>query len=156
MPRAGVGYDCVHSAVDDHSRWPTARSTPTRRPTPAPGILRRAAAFFATRGIGRIERVLTDNAWPYRKSSAWKQALASLGATGKLTRAYRPQTNGKVEHFNRTPLDEWAHLRPHTSNTERTPALDNFPHTYNHHRCHTALGGKPPISRVNNPAGQDT
>ncbi len=27
---------------------------------------------------------------------------------------------------------------------------------YNHHRSHTALGGQPPISRVNNPAGQYT
>jgi transposase InsO family protein len=98
--------------------------------------------------------VLTDNAWPYRKSLAWRQALAELGATGKLTRAYRPQTNGKVERFNRTLLDEWAHLQPYTSNTERTAALDSFLHTYNHHRCHTALGGHPPISRVNNAAGQ--
>ncbi|MFF8190017.1 hypothetical protein ACF05L_03835 [Streptomyces bobili] len=32
--------------------------------------------------------------------------------------------------------------------------LADFLHTYNHHRCHTALGGKPPISRVNNAAGQ--
>ncbi|MER7107357.1 hypothetical protein [Streptomyces sp. NPDC000229] len=29
-------------------------------------------------------------------------------------------------------------------------------HTYNHHRCHTALGGHLPISRVNNAAGQYT
>ncbi|MFD8462304.1 DUF6092 family protein [Streptomyces antimycoticus] len=33
-------------------------------------------------------------------------------------------------------------------------ALETFLHTYNHHRCHTALGGQPPISRVNNAAGQ--
>ncbi|MEU3261454.1 integrase core domain-containing protein, partial [Streptomyces albidoflavus] len=104
----------------------------------------------------RIERVLTDNAWPYRKSFAWRQALAGLGATGKLTRIYRPQTNGKVERFNRTLLDEWAYLRPYTSNDERTAALTDFLHTYNHHRCHTALGGQPPISRVNNAAGQYT
>jgi hypothetical protein len=78
-------------------------------------------------------------------SSAW---------TGKLTRAYRPQTNGKVERFHRTLLDEWAYLRPYTSNTERTEALADFLHTYNHHRCHTALGGQPPISRVNNAAAQ--
>ncbi|MFI0225694.1 integrase core domain-containing protein, partial [Streptomyces lydicus] len=50
----------------------------------------------------------------------------------------------------------WAYLRPYTSNDERTAALDTFLHNYNHHRCHTALGGKPPISRVNNPAGQYT
>ncbi|CAL9528934.1 IS481 family transposase ISStpr1 [Streptomyces sp. enrichment culture] len=75
---------------------------------------------------------------------------------GKLTRAYRPQTNGKVERFHRTLLDEWAYLRPCTSNTERTAALADFLHAYNHHRCHIALGGHPPISRVNNPAGQYT
>ncbi|MYY20081.1 transposase, partial [Streptomyces sp. SID4912] len=105
--------------------------------------------------ITRIERVLTDNAWAYRKGLVWKQALADIGATGKLTRPYRPQTNGKVERFNRTLADEWAYQRPYTSNDERTDALADF-HTYNHHRSHTALGGQPPISRVNNPAGQYT
>ncbi|MFJ6422728.1 IS481 family transposase, partial [Streptomyces hydrogenans] len=48
------------------------------------------------------------------------------------------------------------YIRPYTSNTERTQALADFLHTYNHHRCHTALGGHPPITRVNNPAGQYT
>ena len=100
--------------------------------------------------------MLTDNAWPYRKSFAWQRALSDLGATGKLTRAYRPQTNGKVERFNRTLLDEWAYLQPYTSNAERTAALDGFLHAYNYHRCHTALGGQPPITRVNNLVGQYT
>ncbi|SDY15302.1 leucine-zipper of insertion element IS481 [Geodermatophilus africanus] len=31
-----VGYDYVHSLVDDHSRWPTPRYCPTRRASPAP------------------------------------------------------------------------------------------------------------------------
>ncbi|MGW6723354.1 integrase core domain-containing protein, partial [Streptomyces sp. NPDC054995] len=61
---------------------------------------------------------------------------------------------GKVERFNRTLLDEWAYQRPYTSNNERTAALAEFLHTYNHHRSHTALAGQPPITRVNNPAGQ--
>ncbi len=82
--------------------------------------------------------------------------LAALGVTGKLTRPYWPQTNGKVERFNRTLLDEWAYLRPYTTNEQRTAALADFLHTYNHHRSHTALGGKPPITRVNNPPGQYT
>ncbi|MEU1409674.1 IS481 family transposase [Streptomyces sp. NPDC005728] len=152
--RSGVGFDYVHSAVDDHSRLAYSEIHGDEKAATCAGFLRRAADFFATCGIDRIERVLTDNAWPYRKSFAWQQALAELGAAGKLTRAYRPQTNGKVERFNRTLLDEWAYLRPYTSNTERTDALADFLHTYNHHRCHTALGGKPPITRVNNPAGQ--
>ncbi|MFE5713720.1 IS481 family transposase [Streptomyces sp. NPDC056501] len=149
-----MGFDYVHSAVDDHSRLAYSEIHPDEKVATCAGFLTRAAAFFQTCGITRIERVLTDNAWAYRKSMAWKAALADLGATGKLTRAYRPQTNGKVERFNRTLLDEWAYLRPYTSNHERTQALADFLHTYNHHRCHTALDGDPPISRVNNAAGQ--
>ncbi|MET9619141.1 IS481 family transposase, partial [Kitasatospora indigofera] len=152
--KTGVGFDYVHSAVDDHTRLAYSEIHRDEKADTCAGFLRRAAAFFARHGIGRIERVLTDNAWPYRKSFAWQHALTDLGATGKLTRPYRPQTNGKVERFNRTLLDEWAYLRPYTSNAERTAALDNFLHTYNHHRCHTALGGRPPISRVNNAPSQ--
>ncbi|MFH9327349.1 IS481 family transposase [Streptomyces albus] len=152
--RSNVGFDYVHSAVDDHSRLAYSEIHPDEKVATCAGFLTRAAAFFHDQGIPRIERVLTDNAWAYRKGLAWKNALADLGATGKLTRPYRPQTNGKVERFNRTLADEWAYLRPYTSNTERTAALADFLHTYNHHRSHTALGGHPPITRVNNPAGQ--
>jgi hypothetical protein len=60
----------------------------------------------------------------------------------------------KAARFDRTLLDEWAYQRPYTGNTERTDALTDFLHTYNRHRCHTALTGQPPISRMNNPAGQ--
>ncbi|MFB8760818.1 IS481 family transposase, partial [Streptomyces nigra] len=153
-PIRGMGFDYVHSAVDDHSRLAYSEIHPDEKVATCAGFLTRAAAFFHAHGITRIERVLTDNAWAYRKGLAWKDTLDKLGATGKLTRAYRPQTNGKVERFNRTLLDEWAYLRPYTTNQERTEALTDFLHTYNHHRCHTALGGHPPITRVNNPAGQ--
>ncbi|GFE19340.1 hypothetical protein Sgleb_73870 [Streptomyces glebosus] len=151
-----MGFDYVHSAVDDHSCLAYSEVHSDEKAATGAAYPDRAAAFFQAVGIDRIERVLTDNAWPYRNSFAWRDALARLGATGKLTRAYRPQTNGKVERFNRTLLDEWACIRPYTSNEERTAALDTFLHTYNHHRCHTALAGQPPITRVNNPAGQNT
>ncbi|ROQ63721.1 transposase IS481 family protein [Streptomyces sp. 840.1] len=154
--RSNMGFDYLHSAVDDHSRPAYTEIHGDERVATCAAFLTRAAAFFADLGITRIERVLTDNAWAYRKGLAWKQALGDIGATGKLTRPYRPQTNGKVERFNRTLADEWAYLRPYTSNDERTAALADFLHTYNHHRCHTALGGQPPISRVNNAAGQYT
>ena len=152
--RNSMGFDYIHSAVDDHSRLAYSEIHPDEKAATCAGFLRRTAAFFTAHGITRIERVLTDNAWSYRKSSLWQQALADLGATGKRTRAYRPQTNGKVERYNRTLLDEWAYVRPYTSNDQRTAALDSFLHSYNHHRCHTALGGQQPISRVNNGSGQ--
>ncbi|KPC64657.1 IS481 family transposase [Streptomyces chattanoogensis] len=154
--RDGRGFDYVHSAVDDHTRLAYSEIHSDEKVATCAGFLARAAAFFHAHGIERIERVLTDNAWAYRKGLAWKQALIQIGATGKLTRAYRPQTNGKVERFNRTLLEERAYLRPYTSNDERTAALDGFLHTYNYHRCHTALAGQPPITHVNNAPGQYT
>ena len=88
------------------------------------------------------------------RSWATSPTAAATGISHKRTRPYRPQTNGKVERYNRTLLEEWAYLRPYTTNDQRTAALADFLHTYNHHRCHTALGGKPPITRVNNASGQ--
>lgn len=93
--RSSMGFDYVHSAVDDHSRLAYSEIHADEKAATCADFLRRAAAFFAARGIDRIERVLTDNAWPYRESFAWRQALADLGAAGKLTRAYRPQTTAR-------------------------------------------------------------
>jgi transposase InsO family protein len=74
----------------------------TALPVTCAGFLLRAASWFAHHGIARIERVMTDNAFAYRRSHAWRQALADLGAHPRFTRSYRPQTNGKPERFNRT------------------------------------------------------
>ena len=62
------------------------------------------------------------------------------------TRPYRPQTNGKVERFHRILLEEWAYIRPWTSETQRATAYDGFIHFYNHHRAHGALGWATPTS----------
>ncbi|NUV78328.1 IS481 family transposase, partial [Streptomyces fungicidicus] len=147
-----IGYSYVHSAVDDHSRLAYSEVLPDERKDTAIAFWQRANAFFAAHGV-TVERVLTDNG-PCYKARLFTQTLAAAGIAHKKIRPYRPQTNGKVERFNRTLLDEWAYQRPYTSNTERTAALADFLHTYNHHRCHTALGGQPPISRVNNAASQ--
>jgi hypothetical protein len=64
----------------------------------------------------------------------------------RFTRRDRHQTNGKAERFNRTMLEEWAYAQVVDSGDERATALPQRPHTYNHHRGHTALGGQPPIS----------
>jgi transposase InsO family protein len=151
-----VGYDYVHCAIDDHTRLAYAEIHPDENAATCAAFLRSAAAWFASTGITRIERVLTDNAFAYRRSRAWRDALAGLGAQPRHTRPYRPQTNGKAERFNRTLADEWAYQRPFTSSADRAAALPDWLHTYNHHRSHTALGGHPPITRVNNAAGHYT
>ncbi|MCC2274158.1 IS481 family transposase [Streptomyces sp. ET3-23] len=152
--RPVIGYSYIHSAVDDHSRLAYSEVLTDERKETAAAFWQRAHAFFTHHGI-TVERVLTDNGSCY-KAKLFTRTLAAAGIAHKRIRPYRPQTNGKVERFNRTLLDEWAYQRPYTSNTERTEALADFLHTYNHHRCHTALKGQSPISRVNNAAGQYT
>jgi transposase InsO family protein len=147
-----LGYGCLHTALDDHSRLAYTEILPDETKDTAAEFLARAAAWYATAGI-TIERVLSDNGSCYR-SRAWAATCADLGIIPKRTRPYRPQTNGKVERFHRTLADEWAYARPYTTETERRAALDPWLHTYNHHRGHTALKGQPPASRVTNLTGQ--
>ncbi|MEV1320091.1 IS481 family transposase [Micromonospora arborensis] len=151
-----VGYEYVHAAIDDHTRLAYAEIHPDEKAATCAGFLTRAAAHFAELGITGIERVMTDNAWSYRRSTAWRDTLHELGAQARFTRAYRPQTNGKAERFNRTMCDEWIYSRPFTSSKDRADALPSWLHTYNHHRGHTALAGQPPITRVNNDPGHYT
>jgi transposase InsO family protein len=144
------GYAYLHHAVDDHSRLAYSEILTDERKETAAAFWTRAAAFFTDRGI-TVTRVLTDNGAAYR-SHAFADALGQA-ITHKRTRPYRPQTNGKVERFNRTLLEEWAYARPYVNETERVAAYPEFLHRYNHHRGHTALGGQAPASRVTNLAG---
>ena len=150
-----IGYDHVHSAVDDHSRAAYAEVLPDERGETAAAFLLRAAAWFAAHGIA-IERVMTDNAYAYRRAHAWHEAMASIGARQVYIRPHCPWTNGKVERFHRTLLTEWAYAQPFTSSTARAGALRGWLKHYNTRRRHTALGGQPPLSRlrVNQVPGQ--
>ncbi|WP_409472875.1 IS481 family transposase [Streptomyces sp. HC307] len=150
--RSNAGYSYLHTAVDDHSRLAYSEIHSDEKKETATGFWTRAHAFFAQAGI-TVERVLTDNGSCYR-SRDWRDLLAAAGLAHKRTRPYRPQTNGKVERFNRTLLDEWAYARPYRSEQERRDAFPRWLHTYNHHRGHTALKGQPPASRVPNLTGQ--
>jgi transposase InsO family protein len=116
--RRGAGYAYLHNALDDHSRLAYTEILADERKDTAAAFWARAAAWFAAQGIERIERVLTDNGSCYR-SRTFAAALAATNTTHKRTRPYRPQTNGKVERFNRTLLDEWAYAAAYTSETDR-------------------------------------
>jgi transposase InsO family protein len=145
-PVTGTAF--VHTVIDDNSRVSYAEIHDDETAATAIGVLRRAVSWFEARGV-RVERVLSDNGSAY-KSHAWRDSCAELGITVKKTRPYRPQTNGKIERFHRTLADGWAFSRHYESESARRAALPAWLHEYNHHRPHTAIGGKPPISRLTN------
>lgn len=143
-----LGYAFIHSAVDGYTRLAYSEILSDERGATAVAFWQRASTWFSELGI-TIERVLTDNGACYH-SHAFRDALALNATVHTFTRAYRPQTNGKVERFNRTLLDEWAYVRPYRSDTTRARALDRWLHLYNHHRAHTALKGRAPMDLLSN------
>ena len=108
--------------------------------------MERALDHFEQLGI-ETKRVMTDNGSCYR-SKMFNELLTRRGIKHKYTRPYRPQTNGKVERFNRTLQEEWAYARPYQSESERAAAFPGFLHHYNHHRGHTSLKGSTPAGQA--------
>lgn len=149
--RPAVGTCFVHTIIDDHSRIAYAECHDDETAATAAAVLHRAVAWFAERGV-TVERVLSDNGSAY-KAHLWRDTCAELGITAKKTRPYRPQTNGKIERLHRTLADGWAYKKIYSSENARRAALAGWLHHYNHHRPHSALGGHPPISRLDNLAG---
>jgi len=134
---SGAGYRFIHTALDDRTRLVYSEILNNEQAVTAAAFWQRAAAWFDAHGIA-CERVITDNGSCYR-SGLWYRACNATGTTVKKTRPRRPQTNGKVERYHRTLLEEWAYIRPWTSDDERHHGYDGFTHFYNHHRSHGAL-----------------
>ncbi|GLY74096.1 hypothetical protein Airi01_023630 [Actinoallomurus iriomotensis] len=117
----GAGYSYIHTVVNDHSRLAYSEILPDERKHTVAAFWIRTQDFFTLAGI-TVTRVLTDNG-ACCKFHPWRDALAATGITQKRARPCLQQTNGKVERFNRTLLEEWAYTRPCRSETERRQAF---------------------------------
>jgi transposase InsO family protein len=143
----GAGWEYVHVCVDDATRVAYCELLPGEDKLWASVFLHRAVAWFQQLGVGRFERVMTDNGSAYR-SRHFGSTLAALGARHLRTRPYTPRTNGKAERFIQTCLREWAYRRPYRTSTVRAAALPAFIRRYNIERPHTALQRRPPLARL--------
>jgi transposase InsO family protein len=141
----GAGWECVHVAIDDHSRIAFSAIYPDEKAPSAVEFLRAALTYYARLGI-RFKAVLTDNGAAYR-SRIFAAACRALGLKHRFTRPYTPRTNGKAERFIQTALREWAYARVYQNSDQRRQELNSWLHQYNWHRPHASLGLSPPISR---------
>lgn len=141
-----AGYVVLYAAIDDASRLAYTEQLGDERGETAAGFLVRAMACFARSGV-HTQRVLTDNGSPFI-SRVWRQACADVGVAGRYTRPYRPQTNGKVERFFRTLIDECLQVESYASDHERMVVLERFVWYYNTERPHLGLRGLTPSQRL--------
>jgi transposase InsO family protein len=146
--KARIGFDYVHSIIDDHSRVAYSEILPDETAATTAEFFARALDHLNKLGIEPIDALMTDNAWNYTRSHALAAQLDQLGARHILIKPHCPWQNGKVERFNRTLQTEWAYRQIFTTNHDRTATLAPWLEHYNTQRRHSALGGQPPISRL--------
>ncbi len=142
----GVGWEYMHVAIDDCSRFTYVEILPDEKRYTATAFWLRALREFRRQGI-RVERVLTDNGGAYR-SRPFRKACRWLGITAKRTRPYRPQTNGKAERMIQTLLRKWAYAVTYVNSAHRRAALGPWLQFYNEERSHASLNRQTPISRL--------
>jgi transposase InsO family protein len=138
-----------HTIVDDHSRLAYAELLADTRAPTVTAFTARALAWFAGQGI-TVRRLMTDGAWTYTHNRSLRQLLSDHGIRHIITPPYTPRWNGKVERLHQTMDREWARGQLYRNSTARNRALKHWLRYYNQRRPHSALGGRPPISRAHN------
>ncbi|AQA03004.1 IS481 family transposase [Mycobacterium sp. MS1601] len=146
--KARIGFDYVHSAVDDHSRLAYSEILDDEKGQTCAQFLARAAEYFARHGVATIEAVITDNHFSYRHSRDVAAVIAAMDAKHLFIKPHCPWQNGKVERYNRTLQTEWAYRQVFISNADRCAALAPWLEHYNNQRRHSAIGNQPPRSRL--------
>ena len=149
VPRIGTAF--VHTVIDDHSRVAYAEICTDEKGATAIGVLQRAVAWFADRGV-MLSECCPTTARPTGPTPGATPA-PNYGSPPNGLVPYRPQTNGKIERFHRTLADGWAYARLYESKPNARLALPGWLHLYNHHRAHSAIGGQPPVTRLTNLPG---
>jgi transposase InsO family protein len=147
--RERVGHEYSHAIIDDHTRLAYSEIHRDQRADTVVAFTQRALAWYAQHGI-TPKRVMTDNAWTYTHTQRLKELLAANDDTHLTIKPHRPQTNGKIERFHQTMAREWGYGLTYRSRTHRAQALPHWLDHYNEHRPHSAIGNRPPISRVRN------
>lgn len=147
--RLRIGYEWVHSLVDDHSRFAYSELHRDERAATVTAFVERGLAVFAGHGI-EAKRLLSDNAFVYRHNRSLRELLAQHQIRHLFIAPRRPQTNGKVERYQQTLKREWGLGQTYRSSEHRASALSHWLRYYNERRPHSALAGRPPISRVHN------
>jgi transposase InsO family protein len=123
--RARVGWEFVHSIIDDHSRLAYSELHCDEKGDTVVAFTDRAIAFCAQFGI-HPKRLQTDNAWIYTHNRALKTLPAARAIRHRTIPPRTPKRNGKIERYQQTLAREWAYGQRYCSSdqSDRAATLD--------------------------------
>jgi len=150
-----VGWEYVHSIVDDCSRLAYAEIHEDERAGTVVGFTRRAFEWFEGRGIG-IERLMTDNHFSYTKSTSLAGLLDRRAVPSPPDQAVHAEDEREGGEIPPDPDAGVAYAMEYASSDARAEALPHWLGHYNGRRSHSALGHRPPIERVRDVLGFDS
>ena len=154
----GVGKVYLHTVVDTFGSYAFGFLHTSKQPEAAVAVLHNdVLPFYQDLGLN-VQALLTDNGREFcgKDSHPYEIYLALNEIEHRHTKVRRPQTNGFVERFNRTVLDEFFRPVFRTKFYESVDVLQNdldiwLVH-YNTERAHQGYRnmGKRPIDTVQN------
>jgi transposase InsO family protein len=153
--RSRVGWEFAHSIIDDHSRLAYTELLCDEQALTVTAFLERSLEFFASHGI-TPKRLQTDNHFSYARNHSLGELLSRHGIQHRFIPPRTPKRNGKVERYQQTLAREWAYGQRYRSSDARAAALPIWLNHYNTTRNHSAIGNRPPISRVRKELRQNT
>jgi transposase InsO family protein len=153
----GVGRVYLHAVVDTYGSYAFGFLHTSKQPEAAVAVLYNdALPFYKQKGLP-VKAVLTDNGREFcgRDTHPFELFLQLNEIEHRTTKVRRPQTNGFVERFNRTVLDEFFRTAFRTKFYERLESLqedlDAWLVHYNTERPHQGYRnmGRRPIDTIN-------
>jgi len=97
---------------------------------------------------GVTPRIISDNG-PQFIAKDFKEYLRVSGMTHVRTSPYYPQSNGKLERFNRTMKSECIRPQSPVSLDDAKKVVGNFVERYNTGRLHSSIGYVTPLDKLN-------
>lgn len=138
----GVGRVYMHTVVDTYGSYAFGFLHTTKQPEAAVAVLHNdVIPFYEEHGLS-VQAILTDNGREYCGTEAhpYELYLELNDIEHRRTQVRRPQTNGFVERFNRTVLDEFYRIVFRQKLYEKVETLqkdlDEWLHEYNYERPH--------------------
>ena len=143
----GVGKVYIQTVLDCFSRYVWARLYTSKMPVTAVQILNNHALPFFEEYAVNVQTILSDNGREYcgrPDKHPYELFLQLEEIEHRTTKVGRPQSNGFIERFHRTLLEEHLRIKGRTTwyetVAEMQKDLDAYLETYNRQRPHRGRG----------------